>query len=164
MLFLKKCFNKIEIIMEYFGMFLLTMMLLIIGMQVISRYIFGFTPRWSEEVALILMVWFTFIGMSIGVKRGIHISIEYFLDRVPNNIKKMIIKFDDILMIIFGGILFVNGYKLSEMMMWSIMPSIGLPTTVIYAVTPISGALIIIYSLLRLVGIKEEKKIIEEDI
>ncbi len=163
MIFLKKIFDKIEIIMEYFGMFLLTMMLLIIGMQVVCRYIFGFTPRWSEEVALILMVWFTFIGMSIGVKKGIHISIEYFMDRVPKKMRKIIIKLDDILMIIFGGILLVNGYMLSEMMMWSTMPSIGLPTTVIYGVTPIAGALIMIYSFLRLIDKNEDKKIIGEE-
>ncbi|MGL4402680.1 MAG: TRAP transporter small permease [Fusobacteriaceae bacterium] len=155
--FIKVIFNKIEKLMEYMGMMLLCSMILVIGGQVVSRYFFEFTPRWSEELALLFMIWFSFIGMAIGVKMRIHISIEYFMDRAPKTLKKYVGIFDQLLVITFGVILFVKGYELSEMTWYSIMPSLGIPTTFQYAAVPIAGFFIAIYSFFDLVAIIKNK-------
>lgn len=156
--FVKVVFDKLEKFMEYMGMVLLSSMILVIGGQVVSRYFFKFTPRWSEELALIFMIWFSFIGMAIGVKMGIHISIEYFMDRAPKSLKKYVGIFDQLLVIAFGTILLVKGYELSAMTWYSVMPSLGIPTTFQYAPVPIAGFFIIIYSAFDLVAIIKDEK------
>ena len=161
---IRKFFDRIEKITEKIGMILLTLMILIIGGQVILRYIFKFTPRWSEELALVFMIWFSFLGMAIGVKKGIHISIEYFMNLLPLKIKKYINILDEIIIIFFGGVLLIKGYELSEMMLMSRMPSLGVPTTVQYAVVPIAGFLMIVYSCFNLIDRLNNKKIEGEDI
>ncbi|MGL4566971.1 MAG: TRAP transporter small permease [Fusobacteriaceae bacterium] len=155
--FIKVIFDKMEKLMEYMGMVLLSSMILIIGGQVVSRYFFKFTPRWSEELALLCMIWFSFIGMAIGVKMGIHISIEYFMDRAPKSVKKYVGMFDQLLVITFGVILLIKGYELSEMTWYSVMPSLGIPTTFQYAAVPISGFFIAVYALFDLIAIIKNK-------
>jgi len=45
-------------------------------LQNISRFVLRDSLSWSEELARYLMVWATFIGASIGVKRGSHVGVE----------------------------------------------------------------------------------------
>jgi TRAP-type C4-dicarboxylate transport system permease small subunit len=148
---LQKFLQKLESLMEIIGMLLLIAMVVVIGGQIFCRYVFNFTPKWSEDVALIFMVWFSFLGMAIGVKRGIHLSIEYFVNNLNPSMKSTVEKLDNFLVMIFGIILAWNGYELSEMAFYTIIPSIDLPMTVIYAVTPIAGLFIAIFSLLKII-------------
>lgn len=46
----------------------------IIVYVVICRYAFSFTPRWSEEVPRLLLVWVTFIGSISAFARRTHLS------------------------------------------------------------------------------------------
>ncbi len=158
--FLKKFANFTEKIFEAFAMFLLVLMTLVIGYQIFMRYIFSSTPKWSEEFSLVLMVWFAFIGIAIGVNKGIHLSIEYFVDKLSDKNKVKVHRLNDILILLFGFILMTAGYKLSKVAGMSIMPALQVPTTILYGVVPICGFMIIIYSTLNLFT----KKSFNEDI
>lgn len=48
----------------------------IMGIQVIMRYIFKSSLKWSEEVSRYLFIWMVFIGMSYGIKRKSHMRID----------------------------------------------------------------------------------------
>jgi len=54
----------------------LLVIVLIVSAEVISRKFLGTSIRWSEEVALFLMVWMAFISMAIGVQKGLHIAFS----------------------------------------------------------------------------------------
>lgn len=148
MKFLKKLAHFTETILEILAMSLLVLMTVIIGYQIFMRYFFSSTPKWSEELSLVLMVWFAFIGIAIGVNKGIHLSIEYFVDRMSPKAKGIIHKINDILIMTFGLVLTVAGYQLAEMAGMSIMPALQMPTTILYGVVPICGIMIVLYSLI----------------
>lgn len=153
---LKKLIDFTEKILEIFAMGLLVLMTLIIGYQIFMRYFFSSTPKWSEEFSLVLMVWFAFIGIAIGVNKGIHLSIEYFVDKLSQRGKRIVGRINNTLILIFGLVLTIAGYQLAEMAGMSIMPSLGVPTTILYGVVPICGFMIVVYSLQGLFA-KEEK-------
>ncbi|MGJ8571900.1 MAG: TRAP transporter small permease [Hoeflea sp.] len=46
----------------------------IIVYVVFARYVLSYTPRWSEEVPRLLLVWVTFIGAISGYVRRSHLS------------------------------------------------------------------------------------------
>ena len=62
-------------ILSSIAMIFLVTMIVIVSTTVFTRYVFNFTLRWSDEVALLMMIWFGFIGMALGVKENIHLSI-----------------------------------------------------------------------------------------
>lgn len=51
-------------------------MVVILAAQVVFRYIIGSPLVWSEEVARYLLVWCTFIGVSLAVREGRNISVD----------------------------------------------------------------------------------------
>ena len=51
-------------------------MLGIIFMQVITRYLLGFTFEWSEELARFLFVWAVFLGSALIMGEDGHLAVE----------------------------------------------------------------------------------------
>ena len=52
-----------------------------IFMQVIMRYVFDNSLPWTEELGKFLFVWISWLGISIGEKRGEHIKITLLTDK-----------------------------------------------------------------------------------
>jgi TRAP-type C4-dicarboxylate transport system permease small subunit len=55
--------------------------------QVVSRYVFNYTPSWSEELSRYLVVWTIFIGTAVGVRKNIHIGVDAFIRLAPRWMK-----------------------------------------------------------------------------
>jgi C4-dicarboxylate transporter DctQ subunit len=61
---------------------------LIICAQVVTRYVFNYTPSWSEELSRYLVVWTIFVGTAVGVRKNIHIGVDAFIRLAPPWMKK----------------------------------------------------------------------------
>jgi len=57
-------------------------MVLVIFYQVIMRYVFNNSSSWSEELGKFLFVWISWLGISIGARRGEHIKISLIVDKM----------------------------------------------------------------------------------
>ncbi len=51
--------------------------------QIVSRYVFGFTFAWAEELIVTLVVWACFIGASLAVRHKTHISVDLLVRMLP---------------------------------------------------------------------------------
>lgn len=147
---IKKVLNTIDNIIEYLCMGTLVVLVCIVFMQVFTRYVLDFTPRWSEETSVILLIWLGFITMAIGVKKGMHLSISAVVDLLPKPVQKIVCYFDELAVLAFGIVLFIYGKDLSIETMSSTMPATQLPSGVLYAILPVSGVMIIIYTIVRI--------------
>lgn len=150
---IKKVLNKIDDIIEYLCMGTLVILVCIVFMQVFTRYVLKFTPLWSEETSVILLIWLGFVTMAIGVKKGMHLSISALVNLFPKPLQKIIFYFDELAVMIFGVILFIYGKDLAEQTMSSTLPAMQLPEGVLYSILPISGFLIIIYTIMRILDL-----------
>ena len=54
----------------------LAVMVAVIFSQVVMRYVFNNSLSWSEEFARYLFVWFSWMGVSAGLKDGEHLKVE----------------------------------------------------------------------------------------
>ncbi|WP_176222229.1 TRAP transporter small permease [Tuberibacillus sp. Marseille-P3662] len=146
-----KVYHWLNRLVDVFAMILLAAMTMIISYQVFMRFIFNHTPYWSSETTLLLMVWFGFIGMSIGFRDHLHISVEV----VYNKMNPIFRLFCDILidlLIIGVGTLFVSeGLRFTALMGNSTMSATKLPSSYLYASIPTAGVLMILYGLILLV-------------
>lgn len=147
---IKKVLNKIDDIIEYLCMGTLVILVCIVFMQVFTRYVLKFTPLWSEETSVILLIWLGFVTMAIGVKKGMHLSISAVVNLFPKPLQKIIFYFDELAVMLFGVILFIYGKDLAEQTMSSTLPATQLPEGVLYSILPVSGFLIIIYTIMRI--------------
>ena len=143
---------------EYLGLGLLAAMVLIVTWQVFSRTIFNTSPPWSEEVSRILMVWVAFLGISIGVRERVHIAVGMFVNRLPEGAQVWVQKLIYALLFAFGLYLIVQGWQFTLETSRATLPSTGWPRSVLYAVMPISGFMICVYTALQALGVKTEKE------
>ena len=133
----------IQAILEFMAMGMLFLMVAIICYQVVMRYVFNRSPSWSEEVAIVLMIWFGILAIPIGVKLNLHIGIEYIYNRCPEPLQYIISRFVYLLIGGFGLVMLVYGIQLTDFMTMSTLPATKLSSAVEYVVIPISGVLLI---------------------
>jgi len=62
-----------------FGLLALALMYFI---EVVKRYLFGHSFTWFEEFSRYFCVFLTFLGASLGVKYGMHFSMDFLVTRV----------------------------------------------------------------------------------
>ncbi len=135
----------------------LIVIVVVVSAQVFSRKLLGTSIRWSEEVALLFMVWMAFISMAIGVEKGLHISISLFFDKFPETVQFTISKITDILMVVFGGAMIKYGMVLIMSTLKSTLPATKWPSCTLYIMIPVSGLFIVYYSLIEMFGLQRFK-------
>lgn len=80
----KKFYNHLE---EWFGAFLLAVMLAMLFIQVVMRYVFKASAAWISEYALYMFMYFTFLACSGAFLRNDHIQIVAVLDLMPKKLR-----------------------------------------------------------------------------
>ncbi|TLP47016.1 MULTISPECIES: TRAP transporter small permease [Cohaesibacter] len=121
-------------------------MLAIIFLQVITRYIFGFSFEWSEELARFLFVWVVFLGSALIMGEDGHLAVE-LLPRILNGTKPgfLLNLFINACGYVFILLLIVQGWKMTETMTFQTSPGLGLSMSYVYAIMPLSGILMLMY-------------------
>ena len=154
---LRKGFRFLFQALEWFAMICMVILTIIVFIDVILRYIFKQGFPWTQEVATLMLVWFSFIGMAIGVLEKIHISIEMFTSKLPEKAIAVLESVDHVLMAVFGGLMIYYGAVIMNMTKLSTMPATKLPSAVLYIILPLSGILVLLNAVL--VAIRQDKKI-----
>src|SRR5690554_3818317 len=129
------------------GVFLFALVV-VTAIGVFMRYVAGDPLKWTEEVSLALIVWVVFLGASSVMKRNSHISIDFFVDFLPQKVRKYFDGLVIIVNLIVLGYLVILGYQLSMQAGVKFTAVLMMPYTYIDIAVPIGGALMM-FSLLR---------------
>lgn len=159
--FLRKACRALFKALEWFAIICMVVLTIIVFVDVILRYIFKQGFSWSQEVATLMLVWFSLIGMAIGVLEKIHISIEMFTAKLPERAIRVLESVDHILIAVFGGAMVYYGLLIMNMTKLSTLPATKLPSSVLYVILPLSGLLVAVNAVL--VAARQEKKIFPEN-
>lgn len=160
----KRFFLSVDKAIDAFCIILLVAMILIVFVAVITRKVFGFMFAWSEEVTLLCLTWFTFMGIAVGFRERLHLGMDLF-DRLPPRLFLFLDRFVDLVTFFFGLYLVVYGWNFAMMMRGSILAATQLPNLVQYIVMPITGLMTCAYSALQFLGRDLRRyNVIEEEI
>ncbi|WP_202081182.1 TRAP transporter small permease [Caldalkalibacillus salinus] len=129
------------------ALLMLAGMVLIISLHVFLRQVFETTPAWSEEIALLFLVWISFIGIAVGFRDRLHIAVGLVVNHLPDKLQDMIDYLVKASILMVALIFIYYGGKFTMLMSNSTMAGTKLPTSYLYAVVPISGFLLLIYGL-----------------
>ncbi len=146
--FSKTILDVLESFTETIGAILLAGMTLIIFLQVIIRFkVINTTIPWTEEIALMFLVWFGLTGAAIGIRKGSHIGVEFVMALFGPKMQKVLNIFVGLLMIAFSIFLLIEGTALVQgtinVYMSASLLSRGL---CVYLAVPVSALLMILYS------------------
>ena len=128
----------------------------IVSAQVVARNIFKSNIRWNQEVALLLTIWMAFLGLSIGVDKGLHIKVELFFSMFPKTVQKALDCLNRILLLLVGVFFTYYGTALILSTTHSKMTVTRWPACVMYLMIPVAGVTMIYFVLMKMLGIEDE--------
>ncbi len=133
--------NNLE---EFIMVVCLLAMTLIMGIQILSRYVLGTSLSWSEEITRYLFIWSGFISVSYCTRKCISIKIEQFVASFPKKQKAFIKLINHTVEIIFFVYLipFAYLYLCSAFESGQVSPACGIPMYYIQAAPLISFILV----------------------
>ncbi len=154
---LKKIALAIDTLFESVALVGLASMILIVITQVMTRKIFNFVFFWSEEMTLLLLVWFAFMGMAVGFREHLHLGVDSFTSFLPDKVNNALDKIIGICTFGFGVYLVIYGWDFTVMMHESTLAATKLPNSLLYVVMPITGVMTCAYSALQVAGIDTKR-------
>lgn len=133
-------------------MALMVAMVALVTVGVFFRYVVDASLSWYDEFASYLLVWLSFYGAVVATYRGRHISFETLAERARPSLRRAFGLASDVGSCLFQAVLFVYGIALVRAVGEETAVSIQQVRMVwIYSVLPISGGLMLLVSLSRLV-------------
>lgn len=128
----------------------LVAMTVIVAYQVYMRFVVNASPPWTEAASIMIMSWFIFLGAAVGVRENFHMGFDVLLYFLPPGAKPWLRAISDLAvfafaagMVFYGGELALRGWTVR-------IPVVGLPQTFTYLPIVISGALMCLFSLERI--------------
>ena len=128
---------------------LFAVLVLVVFFQVIARYVFNQPPAWSEELARYLQVWIILLASPLCIRKGSHLAVDYFSHKLSPLVRFRLDILIGLLITFYVGVVTVFGVRLMGVGRYQVSPAMGIPMAVVYAVLPLSGALMFIESALR---------------
>ena len=128
-------------------MFAITMVLVIIN--VFSRYFFNAPIAWAEEVATSCFVYTVFVGAAWCLRTRQHVGVDLLVDRLPEKAKEVVHLLTDLVILVLNGyvtylsVLFMRSSKVKT------MPILKISVNYLYAALLIGFGLMAIYSLVH---------------
>ena len=150
--------KKANGIVENFSGSLLAVMVIVVFAQVIFRFVLEKPLPWSEEVARYIMVWITFLGAALAVKKMAHPQVEVFVDFLPRKIRFSVYIVAMALSCIFYTVIVYYGSMFVTSSMMQPSAVMRIPMGLVYMVIPISGLLLILNSLAQIQNFNSDKR------
>lgn len=122
----------------------------VITLQVVSRVFFT-AVGWTEEVARFLLVWITFLGATLAFRHGRHIAVTFVVDALPDRLRRLARMAAMLVVLGFMIALIVIGYRYMQVQSFQKSASLRLSMTWVYAVIPLSAAVMAWYALADLI-------------
>lgn len=145
---INRCIDWIENVAMTVLMLIATVVAIV---QVIARYVFSNSLYWSEETILYSLIIMSFVTASMGVRYGVHISVEVIQAFLGPKLTRVFRFFSSILGVIFAATLIYYGWRLfaNTNNMGQLSPAMQIPVAYIYLIIPISG----VFMLFRYLGL-----------
>ncbi len=135
---------------ELLLMLLLTIMAMVMGIQVVARYVFNYSLTWSEEITRYMFVWSAFLSISYCIKKQISIKIEQIVSMLPTKLHAIFKIIEKLVMLVFFVYMIKYAYNFMQASVISgqISPACRIPMYFIQ-VAPLVGFILTIIRLIQ---------------
>jgi len=122
---------------------------------VFSRYVIGEQSRWTEEVAIYLLIWVSLIGAAVTYYENGHLGVDYLVQKWDPRTRRVgeFMVHVIVLFFVLYGLLYGGWQLVSETIRTGqVSAAIEVPLAVVYAAVPVSGAFFTLFAVDRLIG------------
>jgi TRAP-type C4-dicarboxylate transport system permease small subunit len=120
--------------------------------QVFSRYALNYSLSWSEEAQIFGHIWIVFLGIPIAYRRGAHLYIETFCDKLPPGPRSIFNLVLELMWFAFALSLMILGWKVARIAHLQDSPGLEIPMSYPYSGMVIGGAYLLLVAARRIGG------------
>jgi TRAP-type C4-dicarboxylate transport system permease small subunit len=116
--------------------------------QVFTRYILRNPSTWTDELAVMLLIWVSLLGASVGFIRSSHLGVDFVVNKLVGQKRTIAEIAAYILIALFAlFVLVYGGYRLVSVTLITQQTSAALRVKMgyVYAAIPISGVFILLF-------------------
>jgi len=141
----EKFINLLERGKTVFITILLFSLLIVVFLQIFTRFVLLKPLMWTEEVARFCFIWLIFMGASINVRKRAHFALDLFSSKLSPRSRIYLSFLIQILVGIFAFSLLILGWIFFKVGINRISPTIDISMAYIYAAIPLAGIFMLIY-------------------
>lgn len=136
-----------ERVIILFIQFSVGVLILDLNISVVFRYVLEQPIVGTQEIALVLLAWITFLGACLGVKNHSMVAVTFFVDKF-GKYKGYAEIATQLLMFGFSICFFVYGYQwvTSPSVVQIKMPALQIPVWISYSIIPLSMLITMIFT------------------
>jgi len=151
---LKKTRNGLVRLLEVILIVSMIVLALDVLWGVFSRYVLGAQSRWTEELAIYLLIWVSLLGASVTYGEKGHLGVDYFVGKMDVAAQRVAAIAIEILVILFSAFALVGGgwvLVTRTLADGQVSPALNWPMGYVYLAAPITGCFFILFALESLV-------------
>lgn len=139
--------NRVEALIRWTVITILAFLCVNVFVQVILRYVFGYSSRWTLEVSRYLMIWAVLLAAGPALKYGVLVGVDTLTQRFQPRTRTWVSCALRVLMGVFACTLFFQALKLmqSQWEMNQLSPALEIPMALVYMAMPVGFALYLFY-------------------
>jgi TRAP-type C4-dicarboxylate transport system permease small subunit len=116
--------------------------------QVFTRFVLNDPSSWTEELAIMLLIWVSMLGAAVVFQEKGHLGVDYFVEKASPQNRLWVEGLVQILILFFAvSLLVVGGSQLAFRVMENqqLSPALGVNMGYVYLVVPVSGLFIVLF-------------------
>jgi TRAP-type C4-dicarboxylate transport system permease small subunit len=120
--------------------------------QVVTRY-FPMNPfAWTEEISRLLLVWATYLGVSVVVANHDHIRVDFLLSRFPASIRRYDELFQNVVFLVFSVVMMYFGWIVAKAAWIDVSTALSYTRALFYLPIPVAGGFNLLFLVPSLVS------------
>ena len=131
--------------------YLTLQMTLVVLLGVFTRYVLNDSLAWTEELARFSMIWLSWLGGGIAIRRGAHIAVEFVTDALSAKARSVVVMIGRAGILFFLGICLWYGLDLTARVSAQSTIALGISMQIPYAAIPL-GSFLMAYHLLAVMA------------
>ena len=111
--------------------------------QVVLRYVLRAPLNWAEEASIFLMIWMSFVGAGVAMRRGSHIAMTLIVEHLPIRLSRSLAWVSQLTVLAFLFLVVWQGWLLAGSAEGVRSPALGIPMKWAYLTIPLGACFMV---------------------
>lgn len=144
----------IDLVLSFASALIFAAMVVIGTYQIVTRFVFNSPSTVSEELLTYSFTWMALLATAYVFGKRDHMRMGFLADKFSDGVQKILsILAEVLIMLLAGAVMIYGGFTIVQLTMTQSTASLGIPMGVVYTIIPISGILIVVYSVLNIIDL-----------
>lgn len=148
---LQKTSDVITKILKFLMIIIFAYMVIILGAEVILRYLFKHSILWANESARYLMIWMVYLGAVEIMLNDDHIKVTVVEDLLKGMPKKILNIIQDVVCLIMSVVMATYSFPQVKLAAKAVSSNMGINMGIVYGIFPVVTILMIVAYLIRII-------------